>query len=789
MLERLFAALDALAHRIERAAIGRASWTLAIGLLVAVVAGLGLMRIEFTNDYRVFFEPNDPQRVANEELETEFTRSDTVNFVLQAAKGDMLTPDRLAAVEKLTEAAWSLPGATRVDSLTNYQYSYGQDDDLIVEPLVADAANAGPEDIARIRRNALGERAVVGRYLSEDATTAQVIVTVNLEAGNTAALTEIADAAEKLKEETAAAHPDLRVATTGVVLLSHSFYDVTQSDLARLVPVMVAFLFVAIWFFFKSWRAALAAIVVLGLSVLVTMGIGGWLGFSLSPASGQVPVIILTIATAEAVHLIGKANSYQRQGYNRSDAAYKSVRLNHAPIALTTITDVLGFLCFNFSETPPFRDLGNMAAYGAIIAYFYSVFFLPALLARVSLGVKGDMLEREHNVAKLAGWSVRHRTLVLGGFSMLALVLGALAPRLEARDNFIEWLSPRHEFRQDAEFINQQLPGIYTLNYGIESGEDGGISEPAYLQTLERFTNWLEGQPEVADVYSIVDVMRRLNRNLHGDDPAYERLPTNREEAAQYLLLYEMNLAQGQDLSDQLTPDKTASRVVVAMNNITSEQMVALKERADAWLKENAPPVMQAQGVGTSLMFAYLTEENSASMVTGTISAFLLIGLMTAIALRSPLLGFVALIPSIIPVIMAFGAWLVIQGDYGLYAAFVTSCALGLTVDSVTHFMMNFSRARRETGGDAKQAVLDAFRGVGMELWIASAVLVVGFLILAFSEFEIIAKLGLMTALIFVFAIATTFVMLPALLSLLSQRRRAGGTLEETGGLEGAGRV
>lgn len=787
MLEKLFAALDALAQRMERAAIDRAGLTLAIGLIVAVVAGLGLTRIAFTNDYRVFFEPGDPHRVANERLETEFTRSDTVNFVLHAEKGDMLTPGRLAAVEALTEAAWDLPNATRVDSLTNYQYSYGQDDDLIVEPLVENAANAGPEDMARIRRNALGERAVVGRYLSEDARTAQVIVTVNLESGNTAALTKIAEAAEKLKEETAQAHPDLRIATTGVVLLSHSFYDVTRSDLAQLVPVMVAFLFVSIWFFFKSWKAALAAIVVLGLSVLVTMGIAGWLGFALSPASGQVPVIILTIATAEAVHLIGKANSYQKQGYSRAEAAYKSVRLNHAPIALTTFTDVLGFLCFNFSETPPFRDLGNMAAYGAIIAYLYSVFFLPALLARVPLSVKSDLLEREHSVSKLAGWSMRHRALVLGGFSLLALGLGALAPRLEARDNFIEWLSPRHPFRQDAEFINRHLPGIYTLNYGIESGEDGGIAEPAYLQTLERFTNWLDEQPEVADVYSIVDVMRRLNRNLHGDDPAYERLPASREEAAQYLLLYEMNLAQGQDLSDQLTPEKTASRVVVAMNNITSSQMVSLKERADAWLKENAPPEMQAKGVGTSLMFAYLTEENSASMVSGTISAFLLIGLLTAIALRSPLLGFVALVPSIIPVIMAFGAWLPLQGDYGLYAAFVTSCALGLTVDSVTHFMMNFSRARKETEGDAKQATLLAYRGVGMELWIASAVLVVGFLILGFSAFEIIAKLGLMTALIFVFAIATTFVMLPALLSLLNQRRRRSGKMEETGGLEGAG--
>lgn len=773
MLDRVFAALDRLARRAEALAIGSPRWTILIGVIIAVVAGLGLLRIQFTNDYRVFFEPTDPQRVANEALESEFTRSDTVNFILHAEKGDMLSRDRLAALEQLTEAAWSLPGATRVDSLTNYQYSYGQGDELIVEPLVSGAAQLPPEEVARIRRIALTEPAVQGRFLSKDGKTAQVIVTIALESGNTQALTAVAEAAAKLKRETAKFNPDLRVTTTGVVLLSHSFYDVTQSDLIRLVPVMVTFLFVAIWLFFRSWRAAAAAMAMLGLSVLTTMGLAGWLGFSLSPASSQVPVIILTIATAEALHLIGKAHSYQRQGLSRRDAAAKSIRLNHAPIALTTFTDVLGFLCFNFSETPPFRDLGNMSALGALIAFGYSVLFMPALMSVVPLAVKTDVLEREHNVERLAGWSMRHRSWVLGGFSLMALGLGLLAPRLEARDNFIEWLAPRHEFRKDAEFINQQLPGIYTLNYGLPSGEEGGVSEPGYLAEVERFARWLEAQPEVADVTSIVDVMRRLNRNLNGEDPAFERLPDNREMAAQYLLLYEMNLAQGQDLSNQINMEKSSSRVIIALKNVTSEQMVALKERADAWLAANAPKHMHVKGVGTSIMFAYLTEENSKAMVTGTMAAFLFIGASTAVALRSLRLGFVSLIPSVIPVIMAFGAWLVIEGSYGLYAAFVTSCALGLTVDSVTHFMMNFARERKEAGGDARQATLRTYRGVGLELWIASAILVIGFLILTFSDFDVIAKLGQMVALIFVFAIATTFVMLPSLMSLLGKKREA----------------
>lgn len=786
MLTRVFAFLEACAIWLETASLARPKMTVIVGIAFALMAAVGLSDIKFANDYRVFFEPSDPHRAQNEQLERDFTKGDSVNFVLHAKSGDMLDRTRLAAIESLTEKAWRLPGATRVDSLTSYQDSFAQGDDLVVQPLVSRAKALTAQRLAQVRAIALKEHAIQGRLLSKDGKTAQVIVTINLKANDTAMLGSIANQAAALKNAMAAQYPDLTVATTGVVLLSHSFYSVTQSDLMRLVPIMVAFLFFAIAFFFRSWLAAFATIIVLALSVVATMGLAGWLGYSLSPASGQVPVIILTIATAEAIHLIGVTHVLEKRGMPRMDAIRGSIRENHAPIALTSFTDVLGFLCFNFSDTPPFRDLGNIAAFGAIVAYFFSVFFLPALLGALPIRPKSELVTKEHSVEKLAGWAIQRRVWVLGFFSALGLGLGMLAPTLETRDNFVEWLSPHHPFRKDAEFINAHLPGIYTLNYGLKSGNEGGIADPAYLAAVERFTRWLERQPEVADVGSIVDVMKRLNRNMHGDDPSFFNLPENRELAAQYLVLYEMNLAQGQDLSNQITMDKSASRVVVALNNVSSEQMVALKERADNWLNKNTPTVMHAPGVGTSLMFAYLTQENTQSMVTGTLASFLLIGLMTAMALRSIKLGLVSLIPSILPVVMAFGAWKLMDGTQGLYAAFVTSCALGLTVDSVTHFMMKFGEERHHASGNAIEAVLRTFRSVGLELWISSAVLVIGFLVLTFSDFAVIAKLGAMVAVIFIFAVATTFVMLPALMSLLGRGPFGGDAIDKAPRIPGA---
>ncbi len=767
MLRSLYARLDRFAQRMEDVAIRHARLVVGAGLLIGLVAVFALTRLIFANDYRVFFDADDPQRVAHEQAEARFSGSDSVTFVLTAKQGDLFTRHGLEAIADATAAAGALPHVARVDSLANHQHSRGEGDDLIVMPLVEEPQALDAAGLAAVRAIALTDPAIQGRYLSKDGRTAQIVATIQLPSNDPSAMAKVGEATARMKSRLAYAYPELTVTTSGVVLLSHSFYTVTQSDMTRLVPLMSLLLAVAIALFFRSLPASLAAMSTLGLAILVTVGLAAAFGVAMSPASAQAPVIVLTIATAEAIHIIGHVQTLQRTGLSRREAIKGSLRANHAAIFITTLTDVFGFLSFNFSDTPPFRDLGNLCAAGAVVAYFYAMMFLPALLTLWRFPVRSELLEREHNVARIARWSMRHARLALSGILLLTVAFGALWPTLRTRDNFVEWLAPTHSFRQDAEYINERLPGIYAMTYVLDSGEDGGIADPGYLARVERFQHWLEQQPEVADVASLVDVMKRLNRNMHGDDPAWARLPDNRDLAAQYLLLYEMSLTQGKDLSDQITPDKRASRLFVSMKAVSSEEMVSLRQRADAWLVEHVPPVMQAKATGTSLMFATLTQENTRAMVGGTLMAILTIAVVTGMALLSARMGMIALLPALAPVAMAFGAWALIVGEQGLYAAFVISCSLGLTVDAVTHFTMKFHRAWREGGLSTEEAVSKAYQGVGMELWIASITLILGFLLLSLSDFAIIAKLGQMVALIFLFSLVTSFVMLPALLKWL----------------------
>ena len=764
-LDWLFALLARIGSGMERVALTRPAVTVTVGVLLAVVSGLGLTRIQFANDYRVFFAPDDPQRVAQEQLERAYTAGDTVTLVITAQSGDLFTRERLALLARTTDALARLPHVLRVESLTNHAATRSGPEGLVVAPLLP---SDGAIDPASIRSLALADAMLVNRLVSRDGKSAQVIATVALPANDTAALTALADQVQQLKQRITASHGDLQISASGVVLLSHAFYDISRTDMMKLVPLMCLILLGGIALFFRSLVAALAGLFVLAMSVVATMGLAAWLGYSLSPASAQTPIIILTIATAETIHLIAVMKGRTRQ--ERLDAARKSLRVNHLPIFVTAFTDILGFITFNFSDTPPFRDLGNIACIGVVVAYFYSVMLLPALLTVLPLKANTKLSDSETHFEVVAKWCMAHRGKLLMLFAAVSIGLGSLIPRLPIRDNFLDWLAPGQAFRVDAERANKALPGLYTMQFSLPAPK--GVSDPDYLRHLDAFSLWLRDRDEVAHVWALPDLMKRLNRAMHGDAASEAKLPQSADLAAQYLLLYELSLTDAGDLTAMVTLDKHASRVVVALNDISSESMMAFKRQSEAWLRTNAP-ASAAPATGTALMFATLTEDNSASMALGTIASFALIAAALAVALRSMRLGLVSLLPSIVPAVLAFGAWYFLSGSIGLYAAFVISCALGLVIDATTHFLLDYGQAARRIGHYGNEAVLAAFRHIGMDLWVASVVLMLGFGVLCFSDFAIIANLAKMVVLIFLFGTATTFLMLPALLSLVDQPRRS----------------
>jgi len=557
-------------------------------------------------------------------------------------------------------------------------------------------------------------------------------------------------------------------------MLFAGFSEAMQRDMGSLVPLTLLVALLVVGVATRSVTGTAGTMVVVVLAIITAMGAAGYLGIQFTAPIAAVPTMIMTLGVADSVHVLSAAQRAMARGLPKRAALRESLALNTVPVIVTGATTAVGFLSMNSSEVPPFRDLGNMTAIAILAACALSLTVLPALLLLLPFRV-AERTERITRPVAFLGYvadfvAARHRVVLVGG-AALALATGVLATRNELNDEFVKYLDPRIAFRRDTDHLSERLTGIYTVEYSVGAGRSGGITDPAYLALLEGFRRWLESQPHVTHVSAFDEVAKRINRAMHGDSAAHYRIPESAAEAAQYLLLYEMSLPYGLDLNNQINVDKSATRVVVTVENLPSERLIALTEAGEAWLREHGPASAATRGISMPLIFAHLVRRQIHSMLTGTVwSVLLIVGLLTLV-LRSARYGAVSVVAITVPIVAAFGAWALVKGQITGGLALVAGMSIGIIDDDVVHLISKYRVAVEEHGLGAREAVRWALGTAGWDLTVTSAALIAGFLVLSQSSFGLFFDLAKLTAITIAISLVFNLVFLPALLVWLEERR------------------
>jgi len=749
-------------------------WGVLVGSLILVMGLASQGKMEFDGDYHVFFSKSNPELEAFDALQEKYTKDDNVILVLSPKNENVFTKENLTAIEELTASSWNTPYSSRVDALTNFQHTRAEGDDLYVDDLSYESSLKTPEEIAEIKRRALAEPLLVNRILNTKGSVTAINITVKLPGIDSAKeIPEVTAFVRKMIEDFKAKHPNFEVHTSGLVPLNTAFFESSMNDLG-LTMIMLIIVIITTLILTRNIWSTLATLVVVLFSIMSAVGFVGIMGIKLTPPSAVFPTMILTLAVADSIHiLITMLQKMRVDGLSKVDALVESIRLNFMPVFITSLTTVIGFLTMNFGDVPPFWDLGNITAFGMTMAFLFSTTTLPAIMAvfPVKVTQKEKLRTSKSNMYQSLGNFVVRQPVRLTVISVIVIgALGYLASKNRFNDEFINYFDTSVKFRTDTDYISDNLTGIYNIEFSIGSGESGGINNPRYLRTLNDFEDWLNEQPEVIHVNAFSEVARRVNRSMHGDNTEFYRVPDSREEAAQYLLLYELSLPFGLDLNNQINVDKSESRVTVTLKNIDSPQMIAFSERGEQWLKDNAPKEMHALGVSPMLMFSKLGFRQADSMLKGNIIALILISLILMLALRSFKLGLLSLIPNVAPVIIGFGIWAMYSAQINTGMVVVFGMTLGIIVDDTVHFMSKFLRARRELGYTAKEAVVYAFETVGKALVTTTLVLLAGFTVLSTSSFALNSYMARITVVIILSALIIDFILLPSLLILTSKK-------------------
>lgn len=751
-------------------AIIRWRWLVLLASAAAMAISLFSIaqNVKFSTDYRVFFGPDNPQVLAFDKIEADYTKLDQISFILAPEEGTILSPRIIESMRWMTEEAWQLPYATRVDSLTNFQNTTALGDDLNVEPLVPEYGEITRADVDRVREVALNEplltEALISNKLARPGQYGAVAVTYTLPKLKLSETPEAVAAARDLEQRYKAKYPGVEIYMVGPTMLNVAFLEASRGDVSTLTPLQYLVIGLVLWLLLRSVSGLVSTMLVVTASALAAFGIATAMGITITSITATTPTIIMTLAVADSIHLLVAMLLQMRKGDSRNDALVESLRLNMGPVFLTSITTAVGFLSMNFSDSPPLRDLGNISAIGVMMAFVFSVTLLPAVMAVLPIKVRQSEDRIAAFSSRYGGWIVKRWQPALIVFSLLVAASAWLAQyNTYGDDDFIRYFSEDVRFRTDTDFARDQYSGFMGVFYDLDTKEDWGVAEPSYLRKLEAFENWWYQNPDVTNVRSIVPLMKRINKSMNGDRPEAYAIPEQRALSVENLFLYEMSLPFGLDINQQINAEKSGSLFRVTFGDVASEKIRAYGAAGEQWLKDNAPELL-TQVTGPPLMFAHISLRNIESMKSGTLIAMLAISALLVVALRNIKLGALSLVPNLLPLIMTLGVWAIIHGNIIFTNAVVSGMVLGIVVDYTIHFLSKYLRARRELGLTTEAAVRSAFTMVGAPIVATSVILVAGFLVLTTSTFAGNSTMAGLTCIAIVIALICDFVLLPALL-------------------------
>jgi predicted RND superfamily exporter protein len=732
--------------------------------------------VKFSTDYRDFFGPGNPQVLAFDKIEADYTKLDQISFILAPEEGTVLSPRIIESMRWMTEEGWQLPYATRVDSLTNFQNTTAIGDDLNVEPLVTEYGEVTQADVDRVREVALNEPlltdSLISKNLAEPGQYGAVAVTFTLPKKKLSETPEAVAAARDLEQRYMEKYPGVKIYMIGPTMLSVAFLEASKNDSINLTPIQYLVIISVLWLLLRSVSGLISTMLVITASALAAFGIATAMGITITSITATTPTIIMTLAVADSIHLLVAMLLQMRKGASRDDALVESLRLNMGPVFLTSITTAVGFLSMNFSDSPPLRDLGNISAIGVMMAFLFSVTTLPAVMAILPVKVRQSEDRIAAFSSRYGGWLVGRWQAALVASAIVVGGLGWMAQYNKfGDDDFVRYFSEDIRFRTDTDFARDHYSGFMGVFYDLDTKEDWGVAEPDYLRKLEAFEAWWYENPDVTNVRSIAPLMKRINKSMNGDAPAAYAIPDERALSVENLFLYEMSLPFGLDINQQINSEKSGSLFRVTFGDVASEKIRRYGADGEQWLKDNAPELL-TQVTGPPLMFAHISLRNIESMQSGTLIAMLAISALLMIALRNLKLGALSLVPNLLPLIMTLGVWAIIHGNIIFTNAVVSGMVLGIVVDYTIHFLSKYLRARREMGLSTEAAVRSAFTMVGAPIVATSVILVAGFLVLTTSDFAGNSTMAGLTSIAIVLALICDFVLLPALLMWLDNSER-----------------
>ena len=735
----------------------------AITILAGSIVTFGTLRTTTDTTPTAILSEADPYRAEVERTRVDFPPTTSVLFAFQSPTGDVFDIDTLRAMDALTSRYTDVQSAVSVGSLLNRRLNDVDAERYDRDYLVPDLSVLATGDIPAIRRIALADEELTKSLLSPAGDMALAIIKYSAASDDQATRLAIAESIVALRDSLKREHPNVTIHVLGGVLFERDGYLAQIKDRQTLFPLVIGISIVLLWLCLRSLAYSLCLFAVAFATIGLTVGTYGWAQIPFNQISGLGPLVVLVIAIADGIHIVSVYVQELNAGAGKLGAMRRSLAINLQPVTLATLTTAIGFLSLNYCSSPGIYGFGNIVAIGVCWAFVVTLALLPALILMLPVSPTARPLGVHRFISRISNLvAQRGNRLFWGGATIIAVTL-ALLPLNRLDFNRFSFVDEESDFHQIMTALAEKIGNDQSLVYSIHSGEYYGITEPEFLGHVDRISRWLEAQPEASFVTSYTDVLRSLNKSEHDDDPAWDRLPTDKLQIIDYLVGYQLIQEIEPDLEPIFNSDYSAIRLVIGTSNLSNLQLIRFNDRIDEWIAANVPPKYEVLHGSNSILYARLDRSISVELMQGFTLSFILITLTLMVGLRSLRYGTLSIMPNVFPATIVFGVWGLAVGELSPYILMLFSISIGLVVDDSVHILSKYISARRE-GQPPEGAVQYSLDRAGSAITITTASLAVGTLVLIFSNTFHFQNVALLLTPIIVVALLLDLLFLPPLL-------------------------
>ena len=721
-------------NKIINKSISSPFQVLAISIVLTIFIASGIRSFIIDDDFFKMFPKDLDSRLLWEEMTNEFGDSEFLFIAFGHNEKPVYNLETIDMVKTLSDEIEKIPIVDKVISLSTIDKIETDSEDsswLIVDKLFPDDVSS--EDIKDARLYLNNNLDIKDRLISKDEKYTAIAVRSAI-TDDQGEYRNNADLMSQVLPITKKYLKGYSVHYAGNPYITGEVPKIIRSDAMRLMISGIVIMILLLYANIKNIKAVAMILSVIILSIISMNGFMGWMFyltgegiFNFTIINTSMPIVLLTIANSDGVHIITHFFKELRISKNKKEAIRNSMDALRMPIFLTSITTILAFLAMIFSPIPQMLGYGVCISFGIFWAWFLSNTLLPSMivLSHWSLDsraiAKQGFLEKSIKKIGEAIFYKPKKVLMIGILFVAIGVVGIGLLKVEV--NIIKFFKEGNSIRESTEFVDENFSGTMSLLMRVNAN----MKDPKTLNEISKIQNYIEKYPEVRMTLSLSDIIKQMHETLYDSDDYYS-IPDSINQISNLLFM------ASREQLEMVVNTTTYERGIIHsyLTSLSTDEIVKISNDINQFIDNEIEDDLNIEISGLMILLKDFVSLVINSSIISIIVSIIAIFIISFIFFKQLSWALMSVIPLVSAVILNFG----LMGIFGIklshLTALLTSIIIGVGVDFAVHYISSFKRKIRLNVDRSKISIL-TMDDVGYPI-LLDVVSNMGFAALLFSD-------------------------------------------------------